>query len=108
VTAGAVVGPGEGRQFATPFGNVAAIKVEVGVGDFAITVFVARGTAHGFTNRAAEPARMLVIATPGAVELVESPGRLESAGGAPPDPADLRELFAAHRSRLVAEDGRPS
>ena len=38
--------------------------VELGPGDYA---FVPRGTAHAFTNVGAEPARMLILVTPGGI-----------------------------------------
>jgi quercetin dioxygenase-like cupin family protein len=78
-------------------------EITATVGD---SVFAPRGTVHGFRNRGLEPARMLVIATPRAVELVESLGRLAEPG-LPPDPVKLQELFGAHYSRLVlgADEG---
>lgn len=64
------------------------------------TVFVPRGAAHGFGNPGAEPARLLVVATPGALRLVEDlltlPGGMAGA-----DPAAVREVYAAHESRIV-------
>jgi mannose-6-phosphate isomerase-like protein (cupin superfamily) len=59
-------------------------------------VFAPRGAPHGFAKSGPRPARMLVIATPGAVELVEALGKL--AAGGPPDPRAVRALFAQHDS----------
>ena len=35
-------------------------------------IFVPRGAAHGFSNPAPEPARILVVTSPGAIQLVET------------------------------------
>lgn len=60
--------------------------------------FVPRGATHAFCNRSSEPARMLVITTPEAIDLiVRMP---EGAGG----PEALRALFAEHDSAI---DGPP-
>jgi quercetin dioxygenase-like cupin family protein len=63
-------------------------------------VLVPRGAAHGFGNPAAEPARVLVVATPGALRLVEDlltlPGGMAGA-----DPAAVQQVYAAHDSRIV-------
>ncbi|MBC8091831.1 MAG: cupin domain-containing protein [Pseudonocardia sp.] len=63
-------------------------------------VFVPRGAAHGFGNTSAEPARVLVVATPGALRLVEElltlPGGMVS-----PDPGAVLGVYAAHDSRII-------
>jgi quercetin dioxygenase-like cupin family protein len=69
------------------------------------TVFAPRGSVHGFRNVTAEAARMLVIATPGALELVEGLGRIVSGGV--PDPAAISEAFASHRSRVIPAGSGP-
>jgi quercetin dioxygenase-like cupin family protein len=65
------------------------------------TVFAPRGTTRGFANRSNQQAKMLVIATPRALEFVESLGRLAAAN--PPDPRAIRELYMAHHTRLTAD-----
>lgn len=60
--------------------------------------FVPRGATHAFRNPSPDPARMLVITTPEAIDLI-----LRMPEGAR-DPAALRELFAAHDSEI---DGPP-
>jgi mannose-6-phosphate isomerase-like protein (cupin superfamily) len=61
--------------------------------------FVPRGTPHTFANPGQEPARSLVLATPGGFEayfeaLIEL---IWTTGGLPPE-AELRELGIAHGS----------
>ena len=58
--------------------------------------FVPRGTRHTFANPTGAVARMLVIATPEALALIEAHG---AAAG---DPEKLRELYRSHRSEIVA------
>jgi mannose-6-phosphate isomerase-like protein (cupin superfamily) len=60
-------------------------------------VFAPRGTAHCFRNRGPASARMLVLATPPILPLVENLGRL-TGGGAPPDMAALGALLTKHRT----------
>ncbi|HEX2288732.1 MAG TPA: cupin domain-containing protein [Pseudonocardiaceae bacterium] len=67
-------------------------------------VFVPRGVAHGFANPAGEPARILVITSPGAIQLVEAIYDLLSRGG-PPDFEAMAALYASHRSEIL---GAPS
>lgn len=60
--------------------------------------FVPRGATHAFHNRSAEPARMLVITTPEAIDLiVRMPGGSRS-------PDAMRSLFNEHDSQI---DGPP-
>jgi quercetin dioxygenase-like cupin family protein len=60
--------------------------------------FIPRGATHAFRNTCAEPARMLVITTPEAVDLI-----LRMPEGAN-DPEVLRALWAQHDSQI---DGPP-
>ena len=60
--------------------------------------FVPRGSTHAFRNPSPEPARMLVITTPEALDLIV---RMPEGAG---DPEALRALFAAHDSAI---DGPP-
>ncbi len=74
-------------------------------------VFVPRGASHGFANPSADPARILVVATPDAIRLVEELFQLERAGQvgvetgldhAAVDPAAVAALYARYDSELVA------
>jgi mannose-6-phosphate isomerase-like protein (cupin superfamily) len=62
-------------------------------------VFVPRGTPHTFANTAPEPARTLVLVTPGGFEeyFEELIGLIARTGGLPPE-EDLRDLGKAHGS----------
>jgi quercetin dioxygenase-like cupin family protein len=60
--------------------------------------FVARGATHSFRNPHAAPARMLVVTTPEAIDLIV---RMPEGAG---DPNALRTLFAEHHSEI---DGPP-
>lgn len=60
--------------------------------------FVPKGTTHAFHNRSTEPARMLVITTPEAIDLIV---RMPEGSK---DPQAMRALFAAHDSQV---DGPP-
>ena len=60
--------------------------------------FVARGATHSFRNPSAEPARMLVVTTPEAVDLIR---RMPEGAH---DPAAQRALFGEHDSVI---DGPP-
>jgi len=67
----------------------------VGAGSMA---WVPRGATHAFRNPSAEPARMLVVTTPDAIDLiVRMPEGLR-------DPAAMPALFAEHDSEV---DGPP-
>jgi quercetin dioxygenase-like cupin family protein len=67
------------------------------------SMFVApRGHRHGFRNRSGEQARVLGIwapATPAIAFMREIGPAL--APGAPPDPEQMREIYARHASRLL-------
>jgi mannose-6-phosphate isomerase-like protein (cupin superfamily) len=76
---------------------------EAGPGTVAM---VPRGTPHTFANPSREPARMLVLVTPGGFEryfeaLIEA---VRAAGGFPP-PEELAALGIAHGSVPVAHAG---
>jgi hypothetical protein len=59
---------------------------------------VPRGAVHSFRNPMSEPARMLVVTTPNAIDLIiRLPEGLRSAEG-------MQTLFAEHHSHL---DGPP-
>ena len=60
--------------------------------------FVPRGATHAFRNPSAEPARMLVVATPEAMDLI-----VRMPEGAQ-NPGAMRALFAEHDSQV---DGPP-
>ena len=60
--------------------------------------FVPRGATHAFRNPAPETARMLVVTTPEAIDLIV---RMSEGSR---DPEALRALFAAHDSEI---DGPP-
>ena len=62
-------------------------------------VLVPRGVAHGFGNPSAEPARVLVVTTPGATRLVEGLHALRRRGAGPEEIADL---YRRHDTELVA------
>ncbi len=68
-------------------------------------VFVPRGATHGFGNPAPRPARILVITSPGAMQLVESLNDLAVQGGVP-DVEAMAALFAAHQSEISAPAAR--
>jgi len=55
--------------------------------------------AHGFGNPSAEPARVLVVTTPGATRLVEGLHALRRRGAGPEEIADL---YRRHDTELVA------
>ena len=63
-------------------------------------VFVPRGAAHGFDNPAGEPARILVITSPGAIQLVEAIYDVMSHEG-PPDLEAMAALYASHQSEIL-------
>jgi mannose-6-phosphate isomerase-like protein (cupin superfamily) len=70
-------------------------KLRAGPGDF---VFLPRGIEHSFTNPGAEPARTLLLVTPGGFEgFFAEVGVPARPGGRAPalDPADLPRLVAA-------------
>jgi len=64
-------------------------------------VFVPRGAAHGFSNPAPTPARILVITSPGAIRLVESIYEELERGGQP-DPTAMAALYARFDSEILA------
>ena len=61
------------------------------------TMFVPRGTAHGFVNRGPDTARVLVVVTPGLLgpAYFRAVAALVNAGG-PPDRARLAALMEQH------------
>ena len=61
-------------------------------------VLVPRGAAHGFGNPSVEPARILVVTTPGATRLVEGLHALRRRGAGPEQVASL----PPPRHRVVA------
>ena len=67
-------------------------QVDLGPGGF---VFIPRGTVHAFTNPGAEPARLLMLVTPGAIhqQFMEDVG--DPAGRAPWEPDMARILAVA-------------
>jgi len=65
-------------------------------------IFVPRGAAHGFNNLEKSPARLLVITTPAAIQLVEEATFLMGLPG-PPDFEKLTDLFRRHETDIVAE-----
>lgn len=69
-------------------------------------VYVPRGLVHGFANPGGETARILVIATPGAIGLVEEIYALPG-GLAAPDPVAMRELCARHDSEIRIRERTP-
>ncbi len=64
-------------------------------------VFVPRGVVHGFNNPEGAPARMLVITTSAAIELVEEATALMGLPG-PPDFEKLAGLFRRQETEIVA------
>lgn len=79
---------------------VGSREVSAGPGSF---VLVPRGTRHGFANRSAEPARFLILFTPG---LLPREGYFRGLGallegGGPPDPERLQALLAAYDQQPV-------
>lgn len=60
--------------------------------------FVPRGATHAFRNPSAEPARMLVVTTPEAIDLIV---RMREGAASP---GAMRALFAEHDSQV---DGPP-
>jgi quercetin dioxygenase-like cupin family protein len=64
-------------------------------------VFVPRGAAHSFGNPAATSARVLVVTTARAIQLVERAEALVGHDAAPVDVAAVQALFASHDSELV-------
>ena len=64
-------------------------------------VFVPRGSAHSFANPEATSARVLVVTTARAIQLVERAETLISHDGAPVDVAAVQALFASHDSELL-------
>ena len=74
--------------------TVAGQTVEIGPGD---TVFVERGTVHGFENRSSSVARCLCVLTPGVLgpAYFRETGA-ELASGKAPDPAKMRAIMQRH------------
>ena len=66
-------------------------KVRLGTGDYAS---VPRGTVHGYTNRGATPARMLLLVTPGGIHerFFADAGEVIETGAALAHPPDLTRL----------------
>jgi mannose-6-phosphate isomerase-like protein (cupin superfamily) len=60
--------------------------------------YIPRGATHAFRNPSVEPARMLVVTTPGAIDLIL--GMAEGAG----NPEAMQAWFAQHGSHV---DGPP-
>ena len=74
--------------------TVAGDAIDVGPGD---TLFIRRGTVHGFDNNSKDMARCLCVLTPG----VLGPAYFRETGaaltpGQPPDPAKLRAIMERH------------
>lgn len=67
-------------------------------------VHVPRGVTHGFGNPGRDPARILVVTSPGAIALVEGIYDLLDREG-PPDAAAMAALWAEHQSEIVAPVG---
>lgn len=65
-------------------------QVELGPGGYA---FIPRGTVHAFTNPGSEPARMLVLITPGGIHEQFLDEVADRAGRAPWEP-DMARLLA--------------
>jgi mannose-6-phosphate isomerase-like protein (cupin superfamily) len=63
-------------------------------------VFIPRGVPHGFDNPADTPAKILVITTPGAIQLVEDIYTLMGGDG-PPDPEAMAALYVRHESEIA-------
>jgi quercetin dioxygenase-like cupin family protein len=64
-------------------------------------VFIPRGVVHGFRNPGPGPAKMLVLIWPAqGLRIVKDMGALLAAGG-PPDPEQVRAIFAANQSEEV-------
>ena len=69
-------------------------------------VFIPRGTVHHFVNRGDVPARVLAVLTPGLVGtgfFRDAGAAITAAGGAPPDPSVMREVFARYGVVAVPE-----
>jgi mannose-6-phosphate isomerase-like protein (cupin superfamily) len=64
-------------------------------------VYVPRGEIHGFDNPAREPARLLIITSPGALRLVEEVSELPKDDQGQSYPADLAAIYAQHASEIV-------
>ncbi len=62
-------------------------------------VIAPRGTAHTFHNPGPDPARMLAILTPQALQLIEELGQLAAAG--PPPATAVGSLLARHETSIV-------
>src|SRR4051812_28345555 len=73
-------------------------------------VFIPRGVTHAFTNPHAHPAKLLIIATPGALDLVEGVYELlggpDSLGVHHPDMHKMAALYARHHSEIVPTTSR--
>jgi mannose-6-phosphate isomerase-like protein (cupin superfamily) len=67
-------------------------QVELGPGGY---VFIPRGTVHAFTNPGSEPARMLVLVTPGGIHEQFVAEVSDRAGRAPWEPDMARILAVA-------------
>jgi oxalate decarboxylase/phosphoglucose isomerase-like protein (cupin superfamily) len=73
-------------------------------------IFIPRGCSHGFANPSADPVRILAVATPDAIRMVEELFQLERAGQAgveagldhaAVDPAAVAALYARYDSELA-------
>jgi len=62
--------------------------------------FVPRGVPHSFDNPADAPAKILVITTPGAIQLVEDIYTLMGSDG-PLDPEAMVALYVRHDSEIA-------
>ena len=73
--------------------TVAGDAIDIGPGE---SLFIKRGTVHGFDNRSKDMARCLCVLTPG----VLGPAYFRETGAAlteqPPDPAKLRAIMERH------------
>jgi uncharacterized cupin superfamily protein len=63
-------------------------------------VFVPRGAAHGFANPGASPAKVLIVATPGALQLVEEIYQLMDEHESF-DIDQMMALYARHHSQIL-------
>ncbi len=64
-------------------------------------IFVPRGVAHGFSNIEQAPAKILVVTTAAAIQLVEEATSLMGLPG-PPDLDNLTALLRLHQTEMVA------
>jgi mannose-6-phosphate isomerase-like protein (cupin superfamily) len=63
--------------------------------------YVPRGEIHGFGNPGRDPARVLIITSPGALRLVEGVSELPKDDRGRSGPAALAAIYARHASEIV-------